>query len=1097
MANMSVAQNKDDMTKRFYIAIITALLMVACTDEDIVQMENVGADMVPVTLNFMSAKSDDISITTRATMDEVPESRVQNFYLYFFVNGTRIYSHYFDADNLEGTENAVINSTYNRWWRQNKTNVNNASDITHGTVRAHVPSATGATLYMIANIDADMVNISPEKLNLISTEQELKELTATMNQEITSRNGYFPMVAKVEGVTINPKSGSGITKNGNTVEAVLRRLDAKVMVNVRVAAGNEFSSTVNGVTTVQKLKEFVPETWRVVNLPKSSFVVENPADCSKDFFDSEAVAFETEKDVTFEYVNSAGVKATAQTRQHGFSFYMLENRPEATASVGGDYHLRAMRQKDPATGKYTNDETDKWVYAPETATYLEIKGEVNMDVDVSSEAADQFLTADVTYYVHLGDLATSMDNYSIERNTSYTYNITVKGVDKITVEVMTSADGDPEKVVEDNAGAEGHVYIAKESIHTFDAHYGQRVFCFDAEHMTSESITWYVKTPFGKEGMPPSLNGVDIPAGFDYKWVQFMTNNLETPTSGMDAGNEIYSHKNRAYPGYKNNPYNPDSKSLMDVIAFTQFMKDEKIKLDNHLKNPDKVANTSAFRKEFDADLYAMYPDNPERYYRWRIYVTVFVDEFYYEAHPITGETSTDLWKQFVNQPNRIMHILCDSEVSLDGASSATGSVITLRQRSIQTPYNMNHDDLHTGWGCEIVDETFDSQFLFFPSEVSFGNGGIGNTTLTNYNSNVMNNGLYNTVGLWGLNNGSNSFVNNVRWDKFLDYDRVNDYIVDNYNIIWMKNGTGGGTNYACMQYASMMRNRDNNGNGVIDPEEIRWYTASLEQLYALYIGDQGLTYDAQLYPAEFATATGKYPAGEKFGNADRWRLHVVSSTKNSDNKPIKLWAEEGISTGAYANNSKSAPFTLRCVRNLGMQNPTASNICNPAENIPTPIVKVNKEGSGANAVYYFDLRNINEKSLRYYTTRELEPGDERSETARPYRGFVTGSLGNTEYINTTGYPNLYNMLLNGNSPCSEEGYRVPNVREGAIMAMYCEDTNWWNGKYLISMSYYSHGNYGDQKDGTTPHSWRFYQNSHASVNKRGCYIREVKDWNP
>ena len=86
--HVSVSQNKDDMTKRFYIAIIAALLMMACTDEDIVQMENVGADMVPVTLNFMSAKSDDISITTRATMDEVPESRVQNFYLYFFENRT-------------------------------------------------------------------------------------------------------------------------------------------------------------------------------------------------------------------------------------------------------------------------------------------------------------------------------------------------------------------------------------------------------------------------------------------------------------------------------------------------------------------------------------------------------------------------------------------------------------------------------------------------------------------------------------------------------------------------------------------------------------------------------------------------------------------------------------------------------------------------------------------------------------------------------------------------------------------------------------------------------------------------------------------------
>lgn len=1076
--------------KNFCGLLLAAILMVACSDEDVVQESTVGTDDVPVTLTFSSVGNNRVSMTTRATLGEVPESRVQNFYLFFFANGARIYSHYFDSENLLDSESEVINSTYNRWWRQYNTNATNSSDITKGTVRAHVPSVNGATMYMVANIDADMVNISPEKLNLISSEEELAQLTASLNQEITSRNGYFPMVAKVEGVDISPNSGSGILKDGKTVEAVLRRLDAKVQVYVRVAKENVTSTTLNGVTTKQVLKEFVPESWRVVNLPKSSFVLENDEDCEKEFFNSEEVSFETEEDVEFTYKNASGANATAESKQYGFSFYMLENRPQPSASVGGDYHLRAMRQKDPATGKFTTDATDKWVYAPETATYLEIKGDVNMEVDVSSEAEDQVLTAGVTYYIHLGDIVKSMDDYNVERNTSYTYTITIKGVDKIAMEVETSGSGDPSKVVEDNAGAEGHVYVAKESVYTFDAHYGQRVFCFDAEHLQTDAMTWYVKTPFGKEGQPPTLNGVDIPAGFDYKWVQFMLNDLETSTSGNNAGNEIYSHKNKPYPGYKGNPYNKDAEGLMDVIAFTNYMKNEKKKLEEYLQDPENRRNTSAFRKEYDADYHALYPNDPDKYYRWRIYVTVYIDEFYYEAHPITGETSPDLWKQFVNKPNRIMHILCDSQTSLDGASSATGSVITLRQRSIQTPYNMNNEELETAWGCEIVDETAESQFFFFPSENALGS--VGSTTLTNYTSNVRDNGLYNTVGLWGLNNGSNSFVNNVRWDKYKDYNRVNDYISDKYNIIWMKE------DYACMQYATMMRNRDNNGNGFIDPEEIRWYVASLEQLYALYIGDQGLTANAQLYPAERSVAEGNYGANENFAGAHKWRLHIVSSTKNSDNKLLKLWSEEGISTGTYATqSSKPAPFSIRCIRNLGLSNPTLDNICNAKANIPSPIITFKKEGSGSSAVYYFDLRNVNEKSLRYYTSKELEPGSERAETARPYKGFMTGALGSTEYMNTTGYPTIYNALLAGNSLCSNSNYRMPNVREGAIMAMYCEDTGWWNGKYIISMSYYSHGNYGDQKDGTTPHTWRFYVDSHASVNQRGCYIREVRDWNP
>ena len=84
---------------------------------------------------------------------------------------------------------------------------------------------------------------------------------------------------------------------------------------------------------------------------------------------------------------------------------------------------------------------------------------------------------------------------------------------------------------------------------------------------------------------------------------------------------------------------------------------------------------------------------------------TVFVNEFYYDTNPMNPNDHDILWKRFVNQPNRLMHILCDSQKSLDEASSATGSVITIRQKSIQTPYNTNNDNLMTAWGCETIDE--------------------------------------------------------------------------------------------------------------------------------------------------------------------------------------------------------------------------------------------------------------------------------------------------------------------------------------------------------------------------------------------------------
>ena len=134
---------------------------------------------------------------------------------------------------------------------------------------------TNGTLYLLANIDADMVNISPEKLNTIRTKNELEKLTANLNQQITSRNGYFPMTAAIRGVDIVDNK----VKNSNDkteVVAELVRLDAKVQVNIRTALDNVHTDIDgqgdNAVVTRQTLKGFTPKSWQVMNLPKGTYV---------------------------------------------------------------------------------------------------------------------------------------------------------------------------------------------------------------------------------------------------------------------------------------------------------------------------------------------------------------------------------------------------------------------------------------------------------------------------------------------------------------------------------------------------------------------------------------------------------------------------------------------------------------------------------------------------------------------------------------------------------------------------------------------------------------------------------------------------------
>ena len=87
------------------------------------------------------------------------------------------------------------------------------------------------------------------------------------------------------------------------------------------------------------------------------------------------------------------------------------------------------------------------------------------------------------------------------RNTHYKYTINLKGVENIEVEVDTSNDNQ-EGITENQPGAMGHLYEAEADMYTFDAHYGQRVYTIKASDVDTENMTWYVRTPFGREGIP-------------------------------------------------------------------------------------------------------------------------------------------------------------------------------------------------------------------------------------------------------------------------------------------------------------------------------------------------------------------------------------------------------------------------------------------------------------------------------------------------------------------------------------------------------------------------------------------------------------------
>ena len=989
--------------------------MFACAKDEVVN-PSVTGEQVWCNFDFSHKSFSQVEINTRAALDIKQESRVLNMFVFLFAeDGNRIYAHYFDKDNKRDTDREVTSADANCWYVYTQDN-----GYTGGTIRIKAPRATNATLYLVANLDEDMMNISSDLLNTVTDISQIEALNVSLMQSTTSRNGYFPMVARLDGVTVTATSISAST-------ARLERLDSKVTVNVKLA-NNE------------SLKAFVPDVCVVRNIPLGSRVANTASTADYDqagYFDAE-VAFDEQTTNSLGNVNGATC-----------SFYLLENRESGNRKNSvSRYHDRDKRIKN-ADGTY-NTGSGMWLNAPEYATYIEIHGEIQMEIN-TEETGMQELIGDVVYYIHLGNFKSDINNYDVNRNTHYTYNVTINGVDDIRVEV--------ESDVENQSGATGHIYSAIESNFTFDAHYGQRVFTMNAEDLDVQAMTFYVKTPFGREGTPELLEGGYDVSDLDYKWVSFLINEVDASTGG-------YSFNNRVYPGDENQLLISQGKSerLMNVAQLLDFIKTEKAKYEEYKAAGFVGQNPSAFLRGSNG--------------KYSINITAFVNEYYYESHPT--ENAAISWKDFVNKPNRLMHILCDTKNSKDEASSVTGSIVTIRQRSIQTPYNLSKGHITTAFGCEVVDETRDLNLPFYENDNNYRGVNFGN------NSN--NNGLYNTACLWNLfSNGRFKTGNSMeKWSSYLNYE-VPDESEDSYNH-FLRNDK------KSMRYSALSRNRDNNGNGFIDADEVRWYIAPLEQLYTLYIGDLGLVSEAQLYPAAY----GQLPNTQVNG-VWQWRNHIVCSNQTTITNasqyidrywPDMLWAEEGVSVSGYGQEwSKPAYKSIRCVRNLGMENPTETSIADRNSNIPDPIIIATDMGGG---VYKFDLSNVNDKSVRYYTSHELIPTDENGESSRTYYGFET-------YKEFTSYNSNYadtkELLEMGGSLCPD-GYRMPNVREAAIMSLFCP-SSWWGTNEIYCCSYYSHGSLGGNlyyDNGTT--TWTF-MNKYITISGGVTSLRCVRDINP
>lgn len=498
--------------------------------------------------------------------------------------------------------------------------------------------------------------------------------------------------------------------------------------------------------------------------------------------------------------------------------------------------------------KNTYDDTGKktFVNAPANATYVVIHGKY--------QGGDY--AGDLSYTVHLGDFSNNPADFSVAANSNYEYTLTIRGVNNFIAESKKETG-------KDDPGSEGVVIFKGTDILEVDCHYEARAMKFSMSELNQIiNVDHYgyilkIQTAFCE-----TISMIVDGDGKIYDAAEFKTQSNPTvlTTVGADgmpvdasriliSGNEADFDWVRFVKNTGEYSATPSS-SPGCMVKSTHAISDV-------CAYPGKANTQTIF--EFLRDLYKAGKEQTASYFNApgsSVYVTCFVDENYY---------SKKNWTEYVNIPEpRRMYFANELFVSADGQSSFAKAKYVVSQKSIWTFYKL--------------DPTLKPFGLEFVSEEKAQGKNVANGT--NFQQEY-----------W---NGRASAIKNNSGNKFYDYST--------------KSAKGTQDLYLSAYRACMSRNRDENGNGTIDADEIKWYLASVDQYKGIWAGEGALDTDMRLFKAsqsEWAALNDAFGNGGGDAKLSPWHYFACSPADT-------FWAEEGCATG-----TNGSATMVRCIRTL------------------------------------------------------------------------------------------------------------------------------------------------------------------------------------
>ena len=1014
----------------------TALTCTSCVDDDLMgnKAEVVEGEPITISLNFAAIPSTDVSIT-RASGSDLSElsdivicvfhgdgsfeQMVTNYEGGGLTvkgnsvgdNGENLYSVSFQSTSGEKKLIALANVADGAFWE------NMITDLT---------TAYNGN-YSFDQVKAIVADVSHKLVTQASTTDGMQPFHITSSSQMLISGWNEDVVFGTNNAVTDYGTYGDET---NKVAIKMKRAMAHITFNI---AANP--SGANGT--------FTPTSFRVYNIPTKSYL-------TNDLQGSQSYALTTNvTNVKYVYTASENI-STAQGGNYSFDFYMPENVQEP----GGATTYNAREEWEGASS--ASAENKKWTNAPQNSTFVVISGtyEGNATIDGTQ---GQPVTVNVEYTIHLGDFGESTDasrnygDFSVMRNYSYTYSVSVLGVDNIIVEAQRQGGEEFQN------GAEGSVYDNAHTVYSYnlDAHYEQVFLEYNlsdianslGQGLSDEALDdaiadqliliiqseamdytheYSAEAPYTTRNKRGTLspykiyadavrNGTDAAAdaakaavldgagegaeptkGFDYKWIEF----LPQEGTGISKYPGISSWAKEDLTGMTNQDFYAGANGTNSMLDVYDMIVEMGKAINQIYADGDKNGTPISDKIKIS--------QNGSNYVAR---FTAFVNECYYLRHPLTGAKATS-WSVMTNKIPREMIIAMSTETSDDGNSSYSKIHSYISQLAMQTFYNDRVSSLNA-FGIETYNET--------PLLFTFGSPESTNNLTDN-------DGRENQKILIGASPSWSTYIN----------DQYNGWTASVGATDRSKHKLAASAyNVQAAYSACMSRNRDLNGNGTIDENEIRWFLPSINEYIRMGIGANAISSAAQLYMGDKSSMTASGYATDYISDG---ALYFTSSPAD---KRV-FWAVEkgaySVDGVDYVGDYQGKP--IRCIRVLPATGTDANTDISSINGVKSDATYIAyEETTGRPKLLKFKDRLVS-SLYRLRASSSLDIHNEDDDANSFYDGIFVAEdyLKNGNVYAYYNFGDLLNITNTDQNPCQnyiEHGisnWRLPNLVELSAM---------------------------------------------------------------